>query len=1617
MPAANLDLIIRGKTNLSQAQAQLNALYRTGTRGAKRMTTQIQKFGHHNLAALAIFKGLAVYRGFGAITQQLADGVQRAIEFEKAMANVNSLLQVGQWQLNNYKDYLADLSTQIPLTMGQLAEGMYDVVSAGILAEDQIKEVTTLAGKAAVAGVTDLKNAVQAGIGTMNAFGKSVDDLDHIYDVHFMTVKMGILTYEQLNQVLGRVTATASLAGQGMETATSALVAMSRGGFGGAAFEEGSTRVVRFFQELSDTAAQQKIQQLGIQVYDSFGRMRNAIDIVSDLQGELAEMTEEARQATINQIFTNIRSAQGFAVLSQQVDIWREAQMASIFSAGAMESALEKQLNAISNIFTEMQNKFTNAMREIVALMRPIITGFSDFMDVFGRNWMNFSIIIGIVAAKFTMLNVAAKAQMRQEELRMAQLQMKEVMAQKEVAMEQQKINLRNQAIHVTTFQTNQEAYANVIRQQTVLATDIETLKLKELIQTRQLAALEAQKEYNLKQHNIQKQKEAIITTQQLIQAKKHEQMALQKEVVGLSSRYKMAYKNVITDQQRVAQTRDNINAYNMEINVLEQDIYMLQFRKIQMLGNISAMIGMTTGMAMMTMAAQSGNKWLKTLGAAITGVTLGIQTYTSLLPLFISLMTAKTGAINAQTTSYWGLVTAEGAATGGLSAALAAAGVAAAIGVVTYATMELATVTNETSDEMDDFGDSMLSVGEIAGTTDQKIADFVRDLVRQGETIASITAKVREATGTFETFNENAAAGLIRGGYANVNGMGLMQPTAIAQEFFPETVSGDFKAGLQSLLFTTDEMSRILAGDATLMVEIQNRLLAIEDETIRNVTTQMVFGEQFGASMISLWDTAGQKMVVAGEETEEAMTYAENRMSQILNDIENISPQFADLLGLDAKQKVITLELGSGLEEGGQWWTDIQNAMDELGINFMERTMGKDIFGREAFPRITMSKEDAELLQEYLYVHRDIMNPSGASSAIREGIRTGIETPLANLAEKLGIPKELVNQYADLVELTGTLVTFTEMSAGNIAELTQAQQNALDALAAIDLSKAIGNFDISKLNTMVEGVLSNTEALDAAGLHFGDTAGNWDMLGRKWERIQTQWEAIDMARALLDFSSGIRELSIPGFDSTTLVNAVNRALVGMEPMLLQMIAPLAGNLEYVFGEMGENFSSATFWQNILEVDETSDAVVKTIEEGMMEMVDAVTGISQLDDFITDLVDAGSTLDDAGFYFHGVAGNWDQLGEDWKKIQKMWMGLEIMQTLMSVVSDMSGAAQTMVQVGEHTERQYVGEEQRYTDKALEAQSIMNSQEYKSIKARMAQMIEDFGSYENIPGIYRGWYYAMNEWTKTIERVSQQMESVPIYEDITVPDYESILGGNQAGAIEDMRQALVEALLPILQTMTGNAAGGLIEILQGMLGNLGDPDFWDTLFEESQEEVVKTIEEMAQEYLDIARDALSVGDAFEAFADYGESLEAAGFYFKNVAGNWAVVGEEWARIQSYFQVQQMINSFIQSANAMKEYGLVLPEQFQQTMYTLMQTMATHVIPDFQGMMDELMDDLGSEDFWSALAEGMAKADIRQSNAITIAPYIVIEGADDDEAIINKIHDALVAEAKKAGFNWG
>ncbi|MGE4545841.1 MAG: phage tail tape measure protein [Pedobacter sp.] len=169
------------------------------------------------LAALAVV-------GYGVIKSLGAYG-----EFAQRMAEVSTLSDAGAESMAAMSREVINLSRNVPQTASQLAAAQYDILSAGVSLERSMG-VLELSSKAATAGVTDTKTAVNAGLGVLNAYGLSVGELGDVYDALFMTVKLGVTTFPQLSQHLGEALPTAKAAGVGYRDVAAAVAAMTKAG-------------------------------------------------------------------------------------------------------------------------------------------------------------------------------------------------------------------------------------------------------------------------------------------------------------------------------------------------------------------------------------------------------------------------------------------------------------------------------------------------------------------------------------------------------------------------------------------------------------------------------------------------------------------------------------------------------------------------------------------------------------------------------------------------------------------------------------------------------------------------------------------------------------------------------------------------------------------------------------------------------------------------------------------------------------------------------------------------------------------------------------------------------------------------------------------------------------------------------------------------------------------------------------------------------------------------------------------------------------------------------------------------------------------------------------------
>ena len=116
------------------------------------------------------------------------------------------------------------------------------------------------------------------------------------------------------------------------------------------------------------------MQKLGLQVYDSQGKMRGLNDILSDLNSAMNGMTQGQKDSIINQLFNKTDLAAVNGLLAAQGEQW-DTLAAQIDSAdGAMGQMAETQIDNLQGAMTIMSSAFEGMQLAIYDELEPTLT-------------------------------------------------------------------------------------------------------------------------------------------------------------------------------------------------------------------------------------------------------------------------------------------------------------------------------------------------------------------------------------------------------------------------------------------------------------------------------------------------------------------------------------------------------------------------------------------------------------------------------------------------------------------------------------------------------------------------------------------------------------------------------------------------------------------------------------------------------------------------------------------------------------------------------------------------------------------------------------------------------------------------------------------------------------------------------------------------------------------------------------------------------------------------------------------------------------------------------------------------------------------------------------------
>ena len=319
------------------------------------------------------FKGASVAAGL-----YVASTLRDFSQLEDGISKVNTLYdQNGKSLEQMMKDSLA-MFKSIPSDFAKITQGMYDTISAG--ADPKYAAmVSRKFGKASVAGMTDMPVVTKAAMGTMNAFGKELTDINHILDIQFLTVKRGITEYGELAASLGTgVLKGADSAGVSVEELYGAIAQLTKNAMPASVATTGLNQV---FGKLSDNKVLKRFKKLGIDIQDATKNTRPLVDIFKDINAyfEKKGMNQVAQKGFLQEILGGRKDAAvAMQTLISQLKDYESVVKEMQNSDGTMDEAFKDRLNNLNTQMKLMWNNFKAYGVEQILALKPFMDSLTD---------------------------------------------------------------------------------------------------------------------------------------------------------------------------------------------------------------------------------------------------------------------------------------------------------------------------------------------------------------------------------------------------------------------------------------------------------------------------------------------------------------------------------------------------------------------------------------------------------------------------------------------------------------------------------------------------------------------------------------------------------------------------------------------------------------------------------------------------------------------------------------------------------------------------------------------------------------------------------------------------------------------------------------------------------------------------------------------------------------------------------------------------------------------------------------------------------------------------------------------------------------------------------------
>ena len=234
-------------------------------------------------------------------------------DFGNSIAQLGGYLDISGTQLDAMREQALDWGKETQFSAGEAAQAMNELAKGG-MSQAQISGGAMAATmELAAAGGLDMASAAETAVQAIKVFDKDMDDASAVADALAGAANTSTAEVSDLAQGFSQIGSAAGMAGWDLNEVTGALAILADHGFSGA--EAGTTLKTTLQRLASPTKkAAETMQNLGIEVYGTDGKMKDALDVIGQFEQALDGLTDEQKNKALLDIF-GMRGINGISAI------------------------------------------------------------------------------------------------------------------------------------------------------------------------------------------------------------------------------------------------------------------------------------------------------------------------------------------------------------------------------------------------------------------------------------------------------------------------------------------------------------------------------------------------------------------------------------------------------------------------------------------------------------------------------------------------------------------------------------------------------------------------------------------------------------------------------------------------------------------------------------------------------------------------------------------------------------------------------------------------------------------------------------------------------------------------------------------------------------------------------------------------------------------------------------------------------------------------------------------------------------------------------------------------------------------------------------------------------